>query len=166
MKVEMVPNSGKGLGINIYGPQVTPLVWKLFDYSISSNRIDCPWYRARTKASAFFQGGSNSPKGKWVFIEFWRPEHAGDYMDLINNALSYVTDDGKPKRIQMVTSDVALKRWVNPLANFYEVTIVEESDDKWIIEYNDPLMLTSIVEKSLKNPGVFSPMDSELLHAD
>lgn len=158
MKVQMVPVPGKNPGVNIQGPHVTSLVWHLFSYSINSNRMDCPWYKARIKAGAFFQGGSFSDRGEWVFIEFWKPTQAEDYLNLINAALVYVTDDGKPKRIHVKDPSNEMHKWVIGLTSFYD-TQATRVNDGWIIDYIDAMQLTTIVEKSLQNPGVFSPFE-------
>lgn len=155
MKVEMTPQPGKGPGINIHGPQVTEFVWKLFSYSISANRIDCPWYKARQEAGAFFQGGSDKPNN-WVFIEFWKPDTAFHYINLINRVLAFVDDDGIPVEVRGVIDTEEKRKWVSGLITFYEV---ESEFDNGVVTFTpkDPLMVTSLVEKNIQWGNTFNP---------
>lgn len=154
MKVEMKPQHGKGPGINIHGPHVTRLVWSLFNYSIMSNRIDCRWYQARQQAAAFFQGGSDRPDGEWLFIEFWRPDNATAYLELINMALEYVDDNGKAKEVIFRSDDEEQVRWFKGFTSFYEFNVVEEDGGFRFIP-NDALAITTLVEKSFTHPDLF-----------
>lgn len=155
MKVEMTPQPGKGPGINIHGPQVTEFVWKLFSYSISANRIDCPWYKARQEAGAFFQGGSDKPDN-WVFIEFWKPDTAFHYVNLINRALAFVDDTGVPVEVRGVIDTEEKRKWVSGLITFYDV---ESEFDNGVVTFTpkDPLMVTSLVEKNIQWGNTFNP---------
>lgn len=156
MQVKMTPQHMKGPGINIHGPQVTPLVWDLFNYSIASNRIDCRWYKARQAASAFFQGGSDRRFGEWVFIEFWHPDTAADYMDLINAALAFVDDAGRPKVVTFDSDDEELRRWFNGFTTFYEFPVTNTGETSCTFIPTDALAITTLVEKGFTHPTIFT----------
>lgn len=78
--------AGKGPGLYLFGNYVTPQVHREFTRIMACNDMRTLEYAARNKVNAFFQGGSEDPNGKFVFIEFMKPELKGheDFMDLIN----------------------------------------------------------------------------------
>lgn len=49
-----------------------------------TNYTPDPRYKLHQDAGAFFQGGSNDPKGKWFLIEFWKPAGAQAFVDYMN----------------------------------------------------------------------------------
>lgn len=155
MKVEMTQQPAKNPGINIHGPQVTELVWELFRYSIAANRIDCPWYKARQEAGAFFQGGSDKPDG-WVFIEFWSPTKSNGYVNLINRALAFVDDEGKPVEVRAVIRSEATRKFIAGLTHFYDCPI-EVKDGVAYFTPNNAAMITTMVEKNLLWGNTFNP---------
>lgn len=155
MKVEMTPQPGKGPGINIHGPQVTEFVWKLFSYSISANRIDCPWYNARQKAGAFFQGGSDKPSN-WVFIEFWKPDTAFHYVNLVNRALAFVDDQGLPVLTNgRICGESFIKRFKG-LMNFYECEYYQNGN-VFTFTPNSAILVTTLVEWNIMEGNTFNP---------
>jgi hypothetical protein len=81
--VEPIP--GKNPGLMLDGPYVTENVWRVFNRMINSNSMTCPLYHARQRAGAFFQGGSNDPNGRFVFIEFWQSDY-GEFVRLANQS--------------------------------------------------------------------------------
>lgn len=155
MRVEMTPQPGKGPGINIYGPQVTEFVWKLFSYSINANCFYCPWYKARQEAGAFFQGGSDIA-ANWVFIEFWKPDTAFHYVNLINRALAFIDDNGQPVEVRGVINTKEKRKWVTGMLSLYEV---EGKFDNEVVTFTptDPTMVTDMVEKNIEWGDTFNP---------
>lgn len=154
MKVEMTQQHAKNHGININGKHVTELVWELFRYSIVANRLDCPWYKARQEAGAFFKSGSDKPD-YWVTIEFENPTKANGYVNLINRALAFVDDEGKAVQVQAVANEPTLK-FIIGLTHFYACPI-ELKDGVVYFTPNHPSMITTLVEKNLLWGNTFNP---------
>ena len=159
MKVEITPQHMKGPGINIQGPHVTMMVWELFNYSMMANRIDCPWYKARQKASAFFQGGSDRPSGEWVFIEFWSPTQTDDYLNLINAALAFLDENGRAVDVMFDSEDESLVKLFKAFANFYEYPLTATGKTGYTFTPKDSNAITTMVEWGIKYPGIFTVKD-------
>lgn len=150
MKCEIVAVAGKNPGIEIYGNHVTPLVHEVFSISMASNHMDDPWYHARKKANAFFQGGHGQPEGKWVFIEFWAPEHAATYVDMINEVLEFVDDQGCAKELTFKIEDRKVYDHVKGMLDFYEVEWIDKGEAKMTFTPNCGGLLMCIHHLGLK----------------
>lgn len=96
--IEVKPQHMKGPGINIHGKHVTRSVHQIFSRILRSNHIHCPFYKARNKCTAFFQGGHDRPDDEWVFIEFWGSDYL-DFVQIIRKFINYLDNDGQPMPI-------------------------------------------------------------------
>ncbi len=76
------------VGLVIHGQLATEELHH-FISSMLTNVIADPLYKLHKDACAFFQGGSENPKGKYIYIEFWKPESAQAFVDYINNNFVY-----------------------------------------------------------------------------
>lgn len=150
MFVQVEPVSGHNPGIHIYGKHVTEIVHQVFAISINANHRDDPWYHARQKAGAFFQGGSDKPKGEWVFIEFWKPETADTYVDMINQVLKFVDDQGQPKELTFKINDCEKYARLQGLLSFYETTWVKVGIDTLTFTPNHGGLLMRLHELDIK----------------
>jgi hypothetical protein len=95
IEIKVKPQHGKGPGINIHGKHVTESVHQIFSRVMRSNHMDSPFYKARQKCSAFFQGGYDEPKGEWLFIEFWGSDYL-DFVQIIRRFVNYLDNEGNP----------------------------------------------------------------------
>ncbi|QBJ02883.1 hypothetical protein MZD04_gp357 [Pseudomonas phage Psa21] len=95
IEIKVKPQHGKGPGINIHGKHVTESVHQIFSRVMAANHIHSPFYKARTKCSAFFQGGYDAPKDNWVFIEFWGSDYM-DFVQIIRKYINYLDNAGNP----------------------------------------------------------------------
>lgn len=82
-KFNMQPVPGKGPGIVMFGDYVTDRVKHAVRMVMNDSYIDSPVYKARSDASAFFQGDQD----KFVFIEFWTPSKADEFVQILNDAV-------------------------------------------------------------------------------
>lgn len=98
IKIPVLPQPGKGPGINIYGKHVTESVHQIFSRFMNANRYGCEYYKAREGCTAFFQGGFDAPTGEWVFIEFWNHNWL-TFRTLLKRRLNLLDNDGKPLEI-------------------------------------------------------------------
>lgn len=155
MKVEITPQHGKNPGININGPQITDIVWQIFNYSIGANRYECPWYKARQEAGAFFQGGSGENTG-WIFIELWQPAQGHKYLNMINRALAFVDDNGVPVQVKAYVADEAKRNFIAGLTSFYECDVTFENKVATFTP-NSASMITTLVEKNIEWGNTFNP---------
>ncbi|ARV76888.1 hypothetical protein PHABIO_257 [Pseudomonas phage Phabio] len=155
MKVEITPQHGKNPGININGPQITDIVWQIFNYSIGSNRYECPWYKARQEAGAFFQGGSGENTG-WIFIELGQPAHGFKYLNMINRALAFVDDNGEPVKVRAIVDTDIKRKYIAGLTRFYECSVTYEKNVATFTP-NDSAMITAMVEKNIEWGNTFTP---------
>ncbi len=89
IKAQQKTYAGKGPGVIMYGSYVTEHVHQAMMRLMCANNIRTEEYIARHKCHAFFQGGSNDPKGEYIFIEFWNHDldASRDFMRLLNKAL-------------------------------------------------------------------------------
>lgn len=93
------------LGVNdlpvfeVYGDVATEHLHRYMRYPMLTNYMDHPCYDIGKKAQHFFQGGSNDPKGKWIMIEFWRPEGVADWLKYLEE--NYVHDDSESKEEEL-----------------------------------------------------------------
>lgn len=92
MKLKFSPKEefpGRGPCIQLYGDWVTEDVWNAVAAAMRDNWMDSPVYQARSKCGAFFQGGSDNPRGKWVLLEFWSSEDkCSDFVKLLEEAVN------------------------------------------------------------------------------
>lgn len=93
LKVAKETLPGKGPGIYLYGPYVTPRIHDAISQFMAANRIDDPRYIARTKVTAFFQGGCDKRDGQFIFLELLRswesldPADVAEFERLLNEAI-------------------------------------------------------------------------------
>lgn len=90
LKVTKTALAGKGPGIHIAGPYVTPSVHDAITSVMNSSNLYDPQYKARTAVSAFFQGGSGNREGQFIFLELCithDPEAIQNFEDVINQAV-------------------------------------------------------------------------------
>ena len=78
------PTERKTAEIKASGPYITDRVHKAISGVMNDKYMRSPNYAAVTEATAFFQGGSESPNSDWYYIEFWKPEGAQAYVDKVN----------------------------------------------------------------------------------
>lgn len=95
IEIKVKPQPGKGPGINIHGKHVTESVHQIFSRVMRANHMDSPYYKARQKCTAFFQGGYDEPKGEWLFIEFWGSDYL-DFVQIIRKLVNYLDNEGNP----------------------------------------------------------------------
>lgn len=99
MKLKLSPRSkfpGRGLCLQLIGSWVTEKVWLTVNELMHDNLYESPVYRARTEAGAFFQGGHDNPRGKWVLLEFSAPEERiQPFLDILEKKLAEDTDPHK-----------------------------------------------------------------------
>lgn len=62
---------------------------------VLNNQMGSEDYRYSRKAGAFLQGGSNLKKG-WIFIEFWDPRGAEDFVRYANKKIEELQTDNAP----------------------------------------------------------------------
>ncbi len=86
---EEVTLADKCPGLYLFGNYVTPRVHQGFKQIMMCNDIRYPEYKATRKVNAFFQGGSENPDGKFVFIEFLQTKlkNHEDFMDIVNRQI-------------------------------------------------------------------------------
>lgn len=87
------PNHGKGLGVQMHGKYVTEMVWNKVREIMANNWTTDPVYIAKKKAGAFFQGGSNTHVGEWIFLEFWNNDYE-EFMRLLNTEVGPLIASG------------------------------------------------------------------------
>lgn len=96
MEIKFNPRSqfpGRGPCIELVGDWVTEAVWNVVANTLRSNHMDSPAYKARTKATAFFQGGHSDPHGEWILIECWSTEEAcAEFLAYLNKEINEVID--------------------------------------------------------------------------
>lgn len=71
-------------GLTISGPEATPELHNFIKTECLTNWMDKPGYKVNKEAGAYFQGGSENPKGQYIFIEFWKPKGAQAFVDFVN----------------------------------------------------------------------------------
>jgi hypothetical protein len=57
--------------------------------STQGEKTENEMYKLKKDSGAFFQGGSESPKSEYIYIEFWNPKGAQAFVDYINNNFVY-----------------------------------------------------------------------------
>lgn len=84
---------GRGPCIELVGQWVTPEVHEVVSGLLANNWMDSLIYKARTKAHAFFQGGSDKRDGQWILLEFWTTEaECQDFLEILNREVNKVID--------------------------------------------------------------------------
>lgn len=84
------PFPGKGKGVYIAGPYVTPQVHDAISTLMTANHLSDPFYKARTDVGAFFQGGCDKRDGEYIFLELWLtrdPVKVAEFEKQLNKAV-------------------------------------------------------------------------------
>lgn len=99
MKLKLSPREnfpGRGRCLQMHGAWVTERVWLEVNALMHDNVYTSPAYIARTEAGAFFQGGSDNPRGKWILLEFSAPEERiQPFLDILEKKLAEDVDPHK-----------------------------------------------------------------------
>lgn len=130
--IKVKPQHGKGPGINIHGKYVTEAVHQIFSRHMGSNLTTCPSYKARTKCSAFFQGGFDAPKDNWVFIEFWGTDWL-DFTALLKRDLNGLDNNGVPLPMIVKIEPTDENRvYIKDITHFYDIPYTISDDGQFV----------------------------------
>jgi hypothetical protein len=61
-------------------------IHRLIRNTITNQYMDTEEYRVSQNSGAFLQGGSNL-EGGWIFVEFWKPKGAHEFVEYINKKI-------------------------------------------------------------------------------
>lgn len=136
MELKIAPRTqfpDRGPCVQLHGDWVTEAVWGKVAQLLRDNYIDSPVYQARTKASAFFQGGHNNSQGEWVLIEFWTSEEkCQDFLEILNKEVNTVIDADLTKILLVAKSnnDHDIKEFEEACALIAEDTGCKSTNDQ------------------------------------
>lgn len=90
IKVQEKLLADKGPCVLLYGSYVTEKVHNVVSMLMRDNFINSHVYLARKKCNAFFQGGSENSRGKWILLEMWTkdPEKWKEFVQILEEAVN------------------------------------------------------------------------------